>query len=159
LVELLGKLEENNHEYVLVGGYAISAFNPRFSTDLDIVISSNDEDELRDFLDDEGFELEKRHKKDWFYDREVEEYKKYLEPNLPVGFDLLVNGLGCRQTEAEWSFNYLREHSSTKEVMAGTRNTTAQVVDPEVLIATKLHSGRETDLRDVTALVDTVELA
>jgi hypothetical protein len=158
LVELLEKLEENDHEYVLIGGYAVSAFNPRFSTDLDVVISPRDENEFRDFLDDEGFELEKKHRKDWFYDREVKEYKKYLEPGLPIGFDLLVNGLGCRQTEAEWSFRHLRKYSTKKEVMAGTLKTIARVVDPEVLIAAKLHSGRETDLRDVTALVDNVEL-
>jgi len=157
LVEILEKLEEEGYGYVLVGGYAVSASNPRFSTDLDVVVAPEDEDAHREFLDEQGFELERRHtSEDWFYDREVEEYTKEVD-GLPVGFDLLVNGLGCRQTDAEWSFDHLREHSSRREVMAGTRSTTARVADPEVLLAAKLHSGRETDLRDATALVGDID--
>jgi len=34
LIELLEELTRPGHEYVLVGGYAVSAFNARFSTDL-----------------------------------------------------------------------------------------------------------------------------
>ncbi len=158
LIELLEKLEESDIPYVLIGGYATSAFNPRFSTDLDIVISSDEIERISRFLKRAGFELTERHQKDWFYDREVEEYKKSIRTDLPIGFDLLVNGLGCRQTDAEWSFQHLYEHSSKREVKAGTRKTLARVADPEVLMATKLHSGRETDLRDVTALVRYVDL-
>jgi hypothetical protein len=44
--------------------------------------------------------------KEWFYEIEVIEYEKRLTPQQPIGFDLLVNGLGCRQTEAQWSFDY-----------------------------------------------------
>lgn len=153
LIELQKDLEKSHVRYVLVGGYAISAFNPRFSTDLDIVASIEEEENITEFLENNGFELQREHKKDWFYDREVKEYKKSLGSGFPVGFDLLVNGLGCRQTDAEWSFEYLYEHSSKREVKAGVNSTTARVLDPEVLIAVKLHSGRETDIRDVTALV------
>ncbi|MFW6002996.1 MAG: hypothetical protein ACOCPT_01075 [Halanaeroarchaeum sp.] len=32
LIELLEDLSQKGHEYVLVGGYAVSAFNARFST-------------------------------------------------------------------------------------------------------------------------------
>ena len=157
LVELLESLEEEGCGYVLIGGYAVSASNPRFSTDLDVVVAPEDEDALREFLDEQGFELERRHtNEDWFYDREVEEYTKEVD-SLPVGFDLLVNGLGCRQTDAEWSFDHLREHSSRRGVMAGTRSAIARIADPEVLLAAKLHSGRETDLRDATALVGEVD--
>jgi len=54
-----------------------------------------------------------------------------------------VNGLGCRQTEAEWSFDYLRKHSSPTTISGGTRSTTARAADGEVLVAAKLHSGRK----------------
>ncbi len=158
LIELLEKLEKSDIRYVLVGGYAISAFNPRFSTDLDIVISIEVKEKISEFLENNQFELRRKHKKDWFYDREVEEYKKSLSSEFPVGIDLLVNGLGCRQTDAEWSFEYLYEHSSKREVKAGVNRTLARVLDPEVLIAVKLHSGRETDIRDVTALVKDSDL-
>ena len=40
----------------------------------------------------------------------------------------------------------------------GTLSTTAQVLDGPVLVATKLHSGRETDLRDVLAIAEEIEL-
>lgn len=158
LVDLLKKLEESDITYVLIGGYATSAFNTRFSTDLDVVIGSDEKDKIVEFLEEHDFELTDRHEKDWFYDREVKEYKKHVGPGLPVGFDLLVNGLGCRQTDAEWSFQHLYEHSSKRHVKAGTQKTVARVADPEVLIAAKLHSGRETDLRDATALVEKVDL-
>jgi predicted nucleotidyltransferase component of viral defense system len=39
LIELLKELTQAGHKYVLVGGYAVSAFNARFSTDLDIVVA------------------------------------------------------------------------------------------------------------------------
>ena len=69
-----------------------------------------------------------------------------------------MNGLGCRQTEAQWSFEYLYEHSYEQEVSGGTVATTARVIDGAVLIAAKLHSGRETDLRDVLAVAEDIAL-
>ncbi|MDZ7731410.1 MAG: hypothetical protein U5K37_11645 [Natrialbaceae archaeon] len=73
-------------------------------------------------------------------------------------FDLLVNGLGCRQTEAQWSFDYLYKHSHDQEVQGGTSATVARVVNGAVLVAAKLHSARETDLRDVLAVAEDIEL-
>lgn len=70
-----------------------------------------------------------------------------------------MNGLGCRQTEAQWSFDYLYDHSRKQEVSGGTKTTTARVIDGAVLVAAKLHSGRETDLRDVLAIAEEIELA
>jgi len=69
-----------------------------------------------------------------------------------------VNGLGCRQTEAQWSFDYLYDHSYQQEVSGGTVTTTARVIDGAVLVAAKLHSGRETDLRDVLAVAEAIGL-
>ena len=71
---------------------------------------------------------------------------------------MLVNGLGCRQTEAQWSFDYLHDHSREQEVSGGTMTTTARVVDGSVLVAAKLHSARETDLRDVLAVAEGIDL-
>jgi len=71
---------------------------------------------------------------------------------------MLVNGLGCRQTEAQWSFDYLHDHSYEQEVSGGTMTTTARVVDGSVLVAAKLHSARETDIRDVLAVAEEIDL-
>ncbi len=158
LIELLEELTQSDHEYVLVGGYAVSVFNTRFSTDLDIVVAPNTKEEFVEFLEARGFEKTDSHAKQWFYDTEVIEYEKRLTPQQPIGFDLLVNGLGCRQTEAQWSFNYLYNHSQEQEVSGGTVTTTARVIDGAVLVAEKLHSGRETDLRDVLAVTEEIDL-
>ena len=98
LIELLEELAQAGHEYVLVGGYAVSAFNARFSTDLDIVVASDSKAEFPEFLQLRDFKKTDSHAKEWFYDTEVIEYEKRLTPQQPIGFDLLVNGLGCRQT-------------------------------------------------------------
>lgn len=158
LIELLEDLTEHGHQYVLVGGYAVSAFNPRFSTDLDIVITANRKEELSTFLEERGFEETDSHEKQWVYETETIEYEKRLAPKQPIGFDLLVNGLGCRQTRAQWSFEYLYDHSQAREVSGGTVSTTAQVLDGPVLLAAKLHSGRETDIRDVLAIAEEIDL-
>ncbi|WP_254521827.1 nucleotidyltransferase family protein [Natrinema caseinilyticum] len=158
LIELLEELAQNDHEYVLVGGYAVSAFNARFSTDLDIVVAPNTKEEFVEFLEARGFVKTGSHAKQWFYDTEVLEYEKRLAPQQPIGFDLLVNGLGCRQTEAQWSFDYLYDHSREQKVSGGTVTSTARVIDGAVLVAAKLHSGRETDLRDVLAVAEEIDL-
>ena len=158
LIELLEELTQAGHEYVLVGGYAVSVFNARFSTDLDIVVAPNSKVEFVDFLERRGFEETDSHAKEWFYDTEVIEFEKRLTPQQPIGFDLLVNGLGCRQTEAQWSFDYLYDHSYQQEVSGGTVTTTARVIEGAVLVAAKLHSGRETDLRDVLAVAEAIDL-
>ena len=158
LIELLNEITQAGHEYVLVGGYAVSAFNARFSTDLDIVVAPDSKAEFAEFLERQGFEETDSHAKEWFYDTEVIEYEKRLTPQQPIGFDLLVNGLGCRQTEAQWSFDYLYDHSHQQQVSGGTVTTTARVIDGAVLVAAKLHSGRETDLRDILAVAEEIDL-
>lgn len=158
LVELLEELNESDLQYVLVGGYAVSAFNTRFSTDLDIVVAPDNKDVFVAFLENHEFGETDSHAKRWFYDTEVIGYEKRLTPKQPIGFDLLVNGLGCRQTEAQWSFSYLYDHSTEREVSGGTVTATAQVIDGAVLVAAKLHSGRETDLRDVLAIAEEIDL-
>ncbi|MFQ3476568.1 hypothetical protein HKK80_09965 [Halonotius sp. F2-221B] len=158
LIELLEEITQAGHEYVLVGGYAVSAFNARFSTDLDIVVAPDSKAECAEFLERQDFEETDSHAKEWLYDTEVIEYEKRLTPQQPIGFDLLVNGLGCRQTEAQWSFDYLYDHSHQQQVSGGTVTTTARVIDGAVLVAAKLHSGRETDIRDVLAVAEEIDL-
>jgi len=69
LIELLEDLAESGHRYVLVGGYAVSAFNARFSTDLDIVVAPDTKAEFVAFLEAYGFEETDSHAKRWFYDK------------------------------------------------------------------------------------------
>ena len=160
LIEVLEDLQESDIGFVLVGGYAVSQFETRFSTDLDLVIAPDDYDEVVAFL--EGHEFERQDElevppDETIYNREIELFERTEGLVHPVGVDVLVNGLGCRQTEAEWSFEYLREHSTEQTISGGSRSTTARTADGEVLVAAKLHSGRPTDLADVLAAVPEID--
>lgn len=160
LIEVLEDLQESDIGYVLVGGYAVSQFETRFSTDLDLVIAPDEYDEVVAFL--EGHEFERQDElevppDETIYNREIELFERTEGLVHQVGVDLLVNGLGCRQTEAEWSFEYLRDHSTEQTISGGSRSTTARTADGEVLVAAKLHSGRATDLADVLAAVPEID--
>lgn len=56
LIELLKKLTQDGHEYVLVGGYAVSVFNARFSTNLENVDAAESKAKFEEFLEEQGFE-------------------------------------------------------------------------------------------------------
>lgn len=161
LIEVLEELEQSDIGFVLVGGYAISQFETRFSTDLDLVIAPDDYDEVVAFLEARGFERQADLEvppEETIYNREIELFERTEGLPHPVGVDVLVNGLGCRQTNAEWSFDYLRKHSSLTTISGGTQSTTARAADGEVLVAAKLHSGRKTDLADVLAAIPSIDL-
>ena len=91
LIELLEEFTQEGHEFVLVGGYAVAAFNARFSSDLDIVVAPDAKGDVFAFLEQRGFEKTDSHAKEWVYDTEVLEYEKRLTPQQPIGFDLVVN--------------------------------------------------------------------
>ena len=114
LIEVLEDLQESDIGFVLVGGYAVSQFETRFSTDLDLVIAPEDYDEVVTFLEEHDFERDEELEvppDETVYNREIELFERSEGLVHSVGVDVLVNGLGCRQTKAEWSFEYLR-HSS-----------------------------------------------
>ena len=161
LIQVLDELEQSNIGFVLVGGYAISQFETRFSTDLDLVIAPDDYKDVVAFLEQHGFERTTEFEvpaEETIYNREIDCFERTEGLPHPVGVDILVNGLGCRQTEAEWSFDYLCTHSSPTTISGGTRSTTARAADGEVLVAAKLHSGRKTDLADVLAAIPSIDL-
>jgi hypothetical protein len=161
LIDVLDDLEQSEIPFVLVGGYAISQFETRFSTDLDLVIAPDDYEELIGFLEDHGFERTDELEvppEETIYNREIELFERTEGLVHPVGVDVLVNGLGCRQTGAEWSFEYLREHSSETTISGGAKATTARAAEGEILVAAKLHSARETDIADILAIVPEIDL-
>nr|WP_231754611.1 nucleotidyltransferase family protein [Halapricum sp. CBA1109] len=111
LIEVLTELEQSGIPFVLVGGYAISQFETRFSTDLDLVIAPDDYDKLVSFLEDHQFERTDELEvpsEETIYNREIELFERTEGLVHPVGVDILVNGLGYRQTGAEWSFDFER---------------------------------------------------
>ena len=136
--------------YVLVGGWAVSAFQTRFTTDIDTVIPDTAFDEYDSLLRDLGYE--KQFEKDVSneYDGRMVQYTKQVGDN-EVKFEALVDAMGCRQTDAEWSYRYLHEHS-TVESLDVAEDLDGRIPEPALLFAMKLHSGRKADTRDLVVI-------
>ncbi len=150
--ELLDTLEaviDAELPYVLIGGWAIAAFNQRFTTDVDVVIPSQAVADTTALLIDHGYEKTADVERSNIYEGRTLRFEKDI--GNPVRFDAMVDALGCRQTEAEWSYRYLSKHSVTKELRTG-RPVTARIPERELLFAVKLHSGRKADTRDLVVL-------
>jgi hypothetical protein len=132
LIEVLEELDQSDIGFVLVGGYAISQFETRFSTDLDLVIAPDDYERVVTFLGDHQFERTDELEvppEETIYNREIELFQRTVGLVHPVGVDVLVNGLGCRQTGAEWSFDYLHDHSTETTISGGSRSTSARAAE------------------------------
>jgi hypothetical protein len=150
--ELLDTLEavvDDELPYVLVGGWAIAAFNQRFTTDVDVVIPDQAIDDYNALLGDRGYEKTADVERNNLYEGRTIRFEKDI--GNPVRFDAMVDALGCRQTEAEWSYRYLAQHSVSEELRTG-RQISARIPERELLFAVKLHSGRKADTRDLVVL-------
>lgn len=152
--ELLTTLESINDTslpYVLVGGWAITAFNQRFSTDVDLVVPKDAVEDYESFLSDQDYNRASEYDTNGIYEGQFIQYSK--DVGNPVSIELMVNALRCRQTEAEWSYRYLDQHAQSVTV-GRTQSVHTRIPERELLLAIKLHSGRFTDARDVVAVAD-----
>lgn len=152
LFDILQTFKEKDLEFVVVGGYAVSAFQHRFSVDADVLITGKDLDRFAKILRKEGYER--------MEDRDLEtgrfvSYRK--EADLPVTVDLMVGGIQSRRTDASWSYREIAQHSERVEIQGSERAISVRIPEREALIAMKLHSGRLTDARDVVALAEDVD--
>lgn len=154
IFETLQAFKESQLEFVVVGEYAVSAFQHRFSVDADLVIQEQDIEKFTDILEENGFEEVEDRELDPDGDRNLA-YAKHQE--LPVTIDLLVNSMKCRQTDASWSYQYFKEHSTIRKIDGTEKSIEVEIPEKELLIAVKLHSGRLTDARDVVALADQIK--
>jgi hypothetical protein len=69
-----------------------------------------------------------------------------------VTVDLLVGSLASRQTGGVWSYDYIKGNSSHGTVAGIEKSVETTIPEKELLVAFKIHSGRETDLRDIVTL-------
>jgi hypothetical protein len=147
LVDTHRAVQDEDLPYVLVGGWAVSAFQTRFTTDVDMVIPETELDAYDALLD--GLEYSKAFDNDVanVYEGRIVRYEKSVGGNV-VEFDALVGALRCRQTDAEWSYRYLHEHSIVESLEVAEK-LTARIPEPALLFALKLHSGRLADARDL----------
>lgn len=153
IFDALQRFIDEGLDFVVVGGYGVSAYQHRFSVDADLVIEGEELDEFTRLLEESGFEKETD--RDLVYSGRYIAYVKNAD--LPVTIDLLVDELQCRQTDAAWSYQHFREHSLEKPVEGSEESVTVRAPTRELLIAVKLHSGRATDARDAVALMEGVD--
>lgn len=147
LVETHRNVHDADLPYVLVGGWAVSAFQTRFTTDVDMVIPETALEEYDELLRDRDYTKEADDDVSNIYEGRMIQYEKPVG-DYAVEFDALVGALRCRQTNAEWSYRYLHEHSVV-ESLEVAEDLTARVPEPALLFALKLHSGRMADARDL----------
>ena len=151
--EILQRFLDEGIEFVIVGGYAISAFKHRFSIDADIVVQSKDLEKFEPILKKEGFSKVIEKKLENVYSSMFIRYEKDS-----IGIDILIDALASRTTDASFSYSLLSMNSAKRKVIGLEKELIARIPSKELLIVMKLHSGRLTDMRDIAALAKSTNL-
>ena len=153
IFEILQKFIDNGLDFIVVGGYAVSAFKHRFSVDADIVIKSSDLPKFESLLEKEGFKRTITKELENIYFSKFERYEKEQ-----VSVDILIDALASRTTNAVFSYGLIFENSIKKKIIGIEKEVTARIPIKELLIVMKIHSGRLTDFRDIAALAKDTDL-
>ena len=150
LVDTHRAIHEADLPYVLVGGWAVSTFQTRITVDVDMVLPETVLSEVDAVLQRLGYTQEADDDVSNMYEGRIVQYGKPVGQHA-VGFDALVNVLRCRQTNAEWSYDYLAEHSIVRDLNVAS-DLSARIPESALLFAIKLHSGRIADIRDLVVI-------
>src|SRR3989344_8398892 len=95
VIRLIELFKENNLDFIVIGGYAISTYKKRFSVDLDVVIKESDLVKFKELLLKQGFSISYEKEIALLYGENFKRFRKKMN-NLPVDVDLLINGLVSR---------------------------------------------------------------
>ena len=153
IFEVLQKFLDEKLEFIVVGGYAVSAYKHRFSVDADIVIQSKDLEKFESILKKDQFEKTREKKLENIYSSSFIRYEKDT-----ASFDILIEALAARTTGATFSYGLLHQHSATKKIIGIEKEVEAKIPMKEMIIVMKIHSGRLTDFRDIVALAKSTDL-
>lgn len=107
-------------------------------------------DEYDSLLSELGYEKQFERDVSNEYEGRMIQYEKSVGEHA-VKFEALIDALGCRQTEAEWSYRYIHEHSSLASLDVA-EDLDGRIPEPALLFAMKLHSGRRADTRDLVVI-------
>ncbi|MBI2499111.1 hypothetical protein HYV88_02615 [Candidatus Woesearchaeota archaeon] len=154
IFEILQKFIDENLDFILVGGYAVSAYKHRFSVDADIVINSVDLSKFEIILEKEGFKEVISKDLEDIYGSKFIRYEKDK-----VSVDILIDALVSRTTNASFSFRLLYENSEKHKITGIEKEILARIPIKELLIVVKLHSGSLTDFRDIATLAKNTDLS
>ncbi len=150
IFDMLNKLKNKGIDFVLIGGYAVSAFKHRFSVDADIVVRDEDIKKIADILTMNNFQEYNAMNIENSYNGAFKAFVR--KTALPVTVDLLINSVTSRQTNASWSFELFKNNAIEKKISGTEKSITVKIPVKELLIATKIHSSRLTDIRDIVAI-------
>ena len=159
IFETLKKIKKSN--FVVIGGYAVNVYTlPRFSVDCDIVIKDRKElEEIGEALLELGYQKEKNYSDEIPYDSKFERYEKELGKNFKVSMDILIGEVLDRDTKAKFSADWVFANSALRNLQGKTisEQLKLRVVNAEALFALKLVSCRQTDIRDMFLLINSVK--
>ena len=151
---ILQKFIDKDLNFIIIGGYAVSAFKHRFSVDADIVIKSEDLPKFEDILRKTRFKKTITKELENVYSSKFIRYEKDQ-----ASVDILIDALASRTTDASFSFNLLFDNSIKKKIIGIEKDIFARIPVKELLIVMKIHSGRLTDFRDIAALAKDSDLS
>jgi len=140
-------------DFIVVGGYAVSAFKHRFSVDADIVIQSKDLDKFEAIVKKEDFKKTSEKELENIYSSR---FLRYEQDTASV--DLMIDAVSARATGASFSYKLLLDNSVKKKIIGIEKEISARVPIKEMMIVMKIHSGRLTDFRDIAALAKDTNL-
>jgi hypothetical protein len=147
IFDILQKFIDKDLNFIIVGGYAVSAFKHRFSVDADIVVKSDDLSKFEGILKKTGFKKTIIKQLENVY---ASKFIRYEKDQASV--DILIDALASRTTNASFSFNIISDNSIKKKITGIEKEVFARIPVKELLIVMKIHSGRLTDFRDIAAL-------
>jgi len=153
IFEILQKFIDSNLNFIIVGGYAVSAFKHRFSVDADIIVKSENLANFENILKKQGFKKTITKQLENTYSSRFIRYEKEH-----TSVDILIDALASRTTNASFSYDLIFENSIKKKIIGIEKEIIARIPVKELLIVTKIHSGRLTDFRDIAALAKETDL-
>jgi len=144
-------LSEATDGFVVLGGYAVNAFGQhRFSDDCDLATDRDNVPVIDATLLREGYTLARSEVRPPI-GVTIREYRKSVggeQASLELFVDTVVN----TTTRGIWSYGFIRENSVEAIVKGATDSTPARVARRNLLVAMKLHAGRDHDSGDVVML-------
>lgn len=150
---ILQKFIDAKLDFIVVGGYAVSAFKHRFSVDADVVIQSKDLDKFETIVEKEYFKKTSEKEIENIYSSRFLRYEKDT-----ASVDLMIDAVSARATRASFSYKILLDNSVKKKIIGIEKEISARVPVKEMMIIMKIHSGRLTDFRDIAALAKDTNL-
>lgn len=159
IFETLKKVRKNS--FVIIGGYAVNAYTlPRFSADCDIVVKTHKElEKIEKFLLELDYHKEENYSNELPYHGNFERYEKNIRHNFKVSMDILTGEVLDRQTKAAFSADWIFDNSALRNLQGKTisEQIKLKIVNADALFTMKLISCRQTDIRDIFLLINSVK--